>query len=365
MAAGIYIHVPFCRSKCPYCDFYSFVPQGDALDAYTARLLEVIAAWGDGTAVDTLYFGGGTPSLLGGDRLAALIGAVRRHFAVAADSEITREANPADDLYETLAAFAAAGGNRVSFGMQAGTAEALARLGRRHRVEDVPRAVLDARRAGIHNLSLDLMIGTPGQSDADALADVERALELSPQHLSAYLLKIEPDTPFGKHPPADIADEEAVADRYLAVCEAIEKGGLSQYEISNFAREGFESRHNSKYWDLTPYLGIGPAAASFWQGKRLLYPRDFEGFLGGNTPVEETDAAIPAGSPEEYLLLRLRTVKGLSAADYRARFGTDLPKNWRDTARKLPSSLIVCDADGIRLTRRGFLLSNAIIAEFL
>lgn len=365
---GLYIHVPFCLSKCPYCDFYSLPgPDEEALDAYAAAVRGSLRAWAARIArpADTLYFGGGTPSLLGGRRLAALIQTAREAFGLAG-AEITLEANPADDLAETLRAFAAAGGNRLSLGMQSAFPQELRLLGRRHRPADVERTAADARRAGIGNLSLDLMLGLPGQTAAGVEEEAAVCAELGAAHVSAYLLKIEAGTPFAaRRDSLCLPDEDAGADLYLAAAEALERQGCRQYEISNFSRPGRESRHNLKYWDLQPYLGIGPAAHSFLNGKRFAYPRDLAGFLAGNPPVPEEEGPFPPGSREEYLMLRLRLAEGVTEAGFSARFGGRLPAAWRERAAGLPARLAEMDAEGIRLTREGFLVSNAILGRLL
>lgn len=360
---GIYIHVPFCKSKCPYCDFYSITAcDGDLMDRYTAALCGSFRPFA-GVKADTLYFGGGTPSLLGGARIGRLIEECVKLFSLT-DAEITLEANPSDDLANTLKAFAAAGGNRLSLGMQAAEDRELEALGRRHRMADLIRTAEDARRAGLSNLSLDLMLATPGQTreSVDKAAAVCR--ELGASHVSAYLLKIEPGTPFAAHPPA-LPDEDGAADRYLYACETLERAGYVQYEISNFAVPGYESRHNLKYWNAEPYLGFGPAAHSFYGGKRWAYPRDLTGFLAGIPPEPEEEGDIPAGGPEEYAMLRLRLTAGLTEAGFAARFGVPLPDLWRRRAAALPPALVCADGAGIRLTRQGLLLSTPLIARIL
>ena len=365
---GLYVHTPFCVSKCPYCDFYSLPLTGeDALDAYLAGVLASMERWAESHpfAADTLYFGGGTPALLGGDRLAAVIRRADDLFGLLGNTpEITLEANPADNLADTLAAFAAAGGNRLSLGMQSAVPAELRLLGRRHIPADVARTVADARRAGIGNISLDVMLGISGQTQQSALQSVERAADLGAAHVSAYLLKIEPDTPYGHRPPP-LPEEDATADLYLAAMERLDGLGYRQYEISNAAKPGCESRHNLKYWDSQPYLGIGPAASSCFAGRRFTYPRDTAYFLSGGAPVDDPDEGAPVGSPAEYALLRLRLSAGLTADGFRRRFGTDIPADWLANARRLPPNLVAVDADGIRLTREGFLLSNSLICHIL
>lgn len=368
---GLYIHVPFCVSKCPYCDFYSLAgsSSGDQMELYTTAVEREMERWHRlfPQPADTLYFGGGTPSLLGGKRLARLIDRAAGLWGLSG-AEITLEANPGDELAPLLAAFAAAGGNRVSLGMQAVTQAELAALGRRHTHPQTVAAAQAVHRAGIANLSLDVMLGIPHQTTATAVQAVDEAARLGATHLSAYLLKIEEGTPFadrGRH--LCLPDEDELADRYLAVADAAQAAGYRQYEISNFAQPGRESRHNLKYWDQRPYLGIGPSAHSYLNGRRWYYPRDLRGFLQGAQPLPESTTPTPAAdsSPEEYLMLRLRLTQGILEKDFLARFGQPLPAVWRKRARALPPSLIVEDPEGIRLTRSGFLVSNAIIARLL
>ena len=366
---GLYVHIPFCISKCPYCDFYSLAaPTEELLERYTDAVISAMDRWSQRLPLqaDTLYFGGGTPSLLGGERLARIIRHAARRFSLfdGRAPEITMEANPADDLRDTLAAFADAGGNRLSLGMQSAILDELQALGRRHSLTQLERAVADARAVGLDNLSLDLMLGVPGQTVATATASATRMAQLGARHVSAYMLKLEPDTPYGKCPPS-LPDEDTVADIYLSVMEGLEADGYRQYEISNLAQPGFESRHNLKYWDSRPYLGLGPAASSCLAGSRFSYPRDIRRFMDGGEPMVETDDVIPTGSREEYAMLRLRLTDGLQNAAFESRFGEPMPAEWGRRAACLPSSLVIVNADGIHLTRQGFLVSNSLIRHIL
>lgn len=361
---GLYIHVPFCVSKCPYCDFYSKIDRNDeTLDAYTAAVCREFARY-PAQPIDTVYFGGGTPSLLGGARLTRILEAAQAHFSLCDGTEITLEANPADNLRGTFATFAAAGGNRISLGMQSGQAHLLSALGRRHTPADVTRTVQDIAAAGIDNFSLDLMLALPHQTATDIERDVALCTAFGATHVSAYLLKIEPNTPFAKYDLA-LPDEDAAADMYLLACERLQAAGYRQYEISNFAVTGFESRHNGKYWDGDSYIGIGPAAHSFWDNRRFAYPRDLAAFINGVTPITEENTGIAVGSDAEYAMLRLRRTDGIDATAFRQKFGRDIPVLWRQNADKLPSTLVTQDAQGIRLTRAGFLLSNVLTARIL
>lgn len=364
---GLYVHVPFCVSKCPYCDFYSLPnPSSEMLDAYARRVCETLDTWANrlpDTVADTLYFGGGTPSLLGGERLVTIVRCARERFGLTA-AEITLEANPADDLYDTLTRFSAVGGNRLSLGMQSACSAELTLLGRRHTPSDMHRAVADAKRAGIDNVSVDIMLGVSGQTLETATESAKLTRELGASHVSAYLLKVEPNTPYGKCAPP-LPDEDATADLYLATMGTLDSLGYRQYEISNTALPGHESRHNLKYWTGQPYLGIGPSASSYIGDKRFVYPRDLAAFLRGDEPIDEPCGLIAVGSPTEYALLRLRLSAGLDAAEYTARFGEPMPSAWVERAAALPKQLVCCDEQGIRLTREGFLLSNTLINRIL
>lgn len=363
---GLYLHVPFCKSKCPYCDFYSIVPDDSTMGAYTDALCRSLYTWKNRlpeTVADTLYLGGGTPSLLGGKRLQTILAAARQTF-VTDGAEVTLEANPADDLGELFKAFAAAGGNRVSMGLQAGDDRTLQALGRRHSLHDAERACRAVADAGISRLSLDMMLAVEGQTAADVRRTAAYIDTLGAGHASAYLLKIEPGTPFAAR-TLSLPDEDEAADLYLAAVDALASHGFAQYEISNFAKNGAVSRHNLKYWNSEPYLGLGPAAHSFVDGKRFAYPRDIGAFLNSCEPTAESPetTAFAENSPEEYALLRLRLTDGLTEVDFAARFGESIPTVWRDRAARLPKPLVTVDADGIRLTPEGFLVSNAIFAQ--
>ncbi len=366
MKQGIYIHVPFCTSKCPYCDFYSLTTADATLkDAYVDALCREMQKKA-GVQADTLYFGGGTPTLLGGKRIARLTETARACFAIPDTAEITLEGNPADFLYDTFAAFAAAGGNRLSLGMQSADAEILKTLGRRHTPADVVRTVEDARRVGIDNISLDMMLAVPGQTRAHIEQDIAACAALGALHISAYLLKVEENTPFFRMgEQLALPDDDTAAEYYLFAVDTLEKYGYRQYEISNFAKAGYESRHNLKYWRLEPYVGFGPAAHSFDGGKRWYYPRDIKAFIDGEPPIIDTDGGIAVGSETEYAMLRLRLREGLRAADFYERFGERIPTAWMSAAAALPRSLVKIDETGIALTPEGFLVSDAVLIRIL
>lgn len=353
------MHIPFCRAKCGYCDFYSLVGDDATKTAYTAEVCRRLSGLRGRTA-DTLYVGGGTPSQLGGSRIARIIEAARP--LLTADAEITVEANPCDDMAAFLPAVAAAGVNRLSLGMQSAVDKELALLTRRHNFEQVANAVATARAAGINNISLDLMIGIEGQTPQSLCYSIDRCAELGADHISAYMLKLEEGTPFHSRGAGCFASADEAADLYLLACERLSSHGYLQYEISNFCRGGRRSRHNLKYWLGQPYIGIGPAAHSCDGGRRYYYERDLSAFLAGAQPVDDG----PGGGEEEYIMLRLRLTDGIDLDELAAQFGAASAERVSRRAEPLArAGLIKCDGRHLALTPRGMLVSNSIIGRFI
>jgi oxygen-independent coproporphyrinogen-3 oxidase len=363
---GIYIHVPFCaQGKCPYCDFYSLRVTNELKEKYIAAVQKNISGYTLQAAdrvVDTVYFGGGTPALLG-EGLARLLYSVQENFVVTPDAEITFEANPAGIGHDTLKVLHQAGFNRLSLGMQSAVPEELAALGRQHTPQDVVRAVEDARKVGFGNISLDLMLCVPGQTRKTLLDSVDFAARLSPQHISAYLLKIEKGTHYYDiKETLNLPDDDEQAEMYLVACEALEARGYKQYEISNFASLGFESRHNLKYWDCGEYLGFGPAAHSFFDGGRFYYSRCLDGYIKGEPPVLDGDG----GKLEEYIMLRLRLNEGINEVELLRRYGADFSIFDKEKIAALErAELLEIKGGRLALTRKGFLVSNSVITELL
>ncbi len=363
---GIYIHVPFCNKKCPYCDFYSLSGKNEWMDAYTEALKKTLSTHAEAHGkerVETVYFGGGTPNLLGSKRLAALLGQVKSCFDLAPAAEVTLEANPTNLPPDFFRAVYAAGFNRLSMGMQSAHPDELCLLGRRHTPEDVKRAVQAARDADFSNISLDLMLGLPGGSRKKLLGSIEFAAALGPEHISSYILKIEPGTPFSYRELA-LPDDDETAGQYLFMVEELSKRGYGQYEISNFARPGRESRHNLVYWHGEEYLGFGPGAHSFYGGKRFFYPRDLDAFLRGEPPCPDGEG----GDFSEYAMLNLRLSEGLSREKCTARFGEEGSRGFEklfQNAKKCPPYLLRADRYNISFTVEGFLVSNALLLRLL
>lgn len=361
---GLYLHIPFCRSKCPYCDFYSFRGSETDMDKYCAALQKKISesAAALQCKAETLYIGGGTPSVLGAERLKSLVNQAKQDF-LTAEAEVTVECNPyklPPDFFKELAAV---GVNRVSLGLQSAVDTERRTLGRLSDRQTVEAAVKAAQTAGIHNISLDVMLGVPDQTEKSLAETLNFCLSLGVPHISAYILKLEENTPFWRRREQyHFPDDDKTADLYLQLCETLETGGRMQYEISNFAKSGFESRHNLKYWHCEEYLGLGPAAHSFLNGKRFYFPRDFEALLKGDAPVPDGSG----GDFTEYAMLALRLTEGLRESKVQARFGHKIPDEMRKKAKIfVQNGYMTADEDRIALTRNGFLLSNAILAEIL
>ena len=372
---GIYIHVPFCRSKCMYCDFYSLTDKDDKLmDRYLEAICRHIRETGPltpGYRVDTVYFGGGTPSFFGAEGMTAILTAIRKSFDVAGRAEITFEANPDSISPRLLRRLKSEGFNRVSLGVQCDDDEILKKLGRPHNYEQVVNAVKRIRRAGYKNLSLDLIYGLPGQTPEAWERTLQHVLELDPEHISCYGLKVEEGTPLYEcRDFCDLPDDDAQADMYLAAVEILRRRGYRQYEISNFAKRGMASKHNLKYWMGGEYLGFGPDASSDFAGKRFTIIRDLQGYIegirtGGQVlrEVQEVPARERAG---EYLMMRLRTSAGISREEYENRFLLSFePLEDVLTAAAARNHAVTNKKGGWRLTPEGFLVSNSIISDLL
>ncbi len=363
---GIYIHVPFCRSKCPYCDFYSLRVGDEAMDAYTAALLRHIATAPTEKA-DSVYLGGGTPTLLGPRRLSRILEAVAAHFPLSKDCEITAEANPRAAEGDTIAALGRLGFTRVSFGMQSAVSSELRLLGRRHTREEVAQSVELARQGGIDNISLDVMLGVIGQTAPSLSQTLDFAASLKPTHISAYILKVEEGTVYNS--PrflSQIPDEDTQVDLYLAAVEGLSSLGFHQYEISNFAKPGYESRHNLKYWRCQEYLGFGPAAHSYYGGRRFALPRDLESFCKapgfGDIPF---DGVCDGGGFFEEFMLGLRLAEGINLDQLGSRFSVDVSPLERACPPLERRGLLCLNGHHLSLTTEGFLLSNSIISHLL
>ena len=371
---GIYIHIPFCRSKCDYCDFYSLAGREDRMDDYQKALIAQItesAPLARGYSVNSVYIGGGTPTWYGEKRLCELLRLINKKFKVAKDVEITMEANPDSVTEKGLRTLRRAGVNRVSLGMQSACDRELQDIHRPHTFQQVSAAVAAARKAKIKNLNLDLIFGLPGQTEDSWHESVEAALALSPEHLSCYGLTVEEGTPLaGRVARGErLPDDDMQASLYLWTVERLAKAGYEQYEISNFAKPGCQSRHNLKYWMGREYMGFGAAAHSDFGGCRYAYVRDLEGYirgvLDGDRLLSESEMIPPRERGCEYLMLRLRTTLGIEEWEYRREFYMNFDPIAAKLSEYEQKGWAVRVGRRWRLTPEGFLLSNRLIGEIL
>ena len=371
---GIYIHIPFCRSKCQYCDFYSIGGSRDLrlVDNYLQALMQHFKETGPRATdyvVDTVYFGGGTPSFFGADNLRRIFAELQHRFRVDKDAEITFEANPDSVSSGLLKKLRAEGFNRMSLGVQSDRDDVLQKLGRPHSYEQAVNAVKLARSCGFDNISLDLMYGLPSQTASQWEETLRHVLRLRPEHMSCYGLKVEEGTPLWEYKDeANLPSDEVQAEMYLKTVDILETAGYRQYEISNFAKPGFESRHNLKYWMGDEYIGFGPAAASDFAGKRYTNNPDIQNYIRGilkqDVPIlSECDTVPPRERAGEYVMLRLRTTKGISPEEYEKNYLMPFEPLLDAIVPLAEKGLFVQDGDRWVLTPTGFLVSNQIIGR--
>jgi oxygen-independent coproporphyrinogen-3 oxidase len=377
--AGVYIHIPFCRSRCSYCDFATGQYESELSERYVRALAKEVSTFdaaraGETNEVETIYFGGGTPSLLTPAQVQQILEAVRARFRVGADAEVTLEMNPGTVTPEVAAGFRAAGVNRASFGLQTFDDEQLRRLGRTHTSDDARRTLSVLRDANFTNVSFDLIAGLPEQSIEQWSRNMDEALALRPEHLSLYLLEVHEGTPladqlrrgFWQQPDPDTA-----AAMYELMLERTARAGYEHYEISNFCLAGRESRHNLKYWTAEPYFGFGCSAHSYdgrasrWSNERdtLRYTEMIE---RAGSAIVETTSLTARDREAESLFLGLRLMRGVNLSKHRAQFGADVrATHAADLARFRDAGLVELDDDTLRLTRAGALLSNEVFAAFV
>ena len=361
---GIYIHVPFCRHKCPYCDFYSKAGGEQEFDRYTERLCSQITDFSEDKNIvaDTVYFGGGTPTVIGADRITKIIKSVRNSFDLnISEVEITVEVNPEKKDIDFGLLFSS-GCNRISIGLQSTNDNELRFLGRMHNTEDAARCIRSANNAGFENISLDLMIALPGQTNESLRRSVDFCASHGAKHISAYILKVEEGTVFYQNmDKLNLPDDEHISDMYEYLCSLMKEYGYSHYEISNFCKAGYESKHNLKYWHDEEYIGFGPSSHSFLSGRRFYRPANLSRFYNGEI--------IPdggGGDIEEFIMLGLRLSEGITNDRFRMHFGFDIPEKYINRAKRFEAvGLTKILGNGFTLTEKGFMVSNSLIVEIL
>ena len=361
---GVYIHIPFCRSKCYYCDFFSGKAKEEDFDKYTALLKERIKYWGNISkeTVSSVYIGGGTPSILGAERLCDILTAVEKSFKVSSEAEITVEVNPESGKSLDFNKLRKVGFNRISIGMQSSHESELKALGRIHSPEDVRITVKAAKDGGFKNISLDIMMGIPNQTLTSLKKSIDFCAFCGVTHVSSYILKIEPGTKlYSEKEKLSLASEDETTELYLSAVDYLERLGYNQYEISNFAVPTFESRHNTLYWKCGEYIGIGPSAHSFYKGKRFHYERDTKQFAENITVEDGT-----GGNEEEYIMLSLRLKTGLVFKEYEERYNKVLSPVFKSKIKKYTETgFLEGDDNHVCFTPKGFLVSNSIICDLI
>lgn len=374
-AAGLYVHIPFCSSRCSYCDFATGLYQGELAERYVRALIrEIGSSEYRGAVVDTIYFGGGTPSLLSPSQLDRILTTVHDVFAIDTSAEVTLEINPGSVNTEKLRAFRSLGINRASFGAQTFADAELAKLGRSHSVADTLRTFAELKASGFENISFDLIAGLPGQTLEGWQHNIKQALALHPEHLSFYLLEVHSGTPLAEHIRRSLQpepDDDLAGVMYQWMLEQAADAGYEHYEISNLCRPGFQSRHNVKYWTGAPYYGFGCSAHSYdgaskrWSNQRdvLKYAELVE---SGTTPVVQEQQLSREDVRAEALFLGMRMMRGIDMHAFSETFGVDLRDEYgADLDRFCKAGLLEFDGDLMRLTRNGALLSNEVFAAFV
>lgn len=371
---GLYLHIPFCKQKCDYCDFYSLVGSQKQMDDYLKALilhLEEAAPRTEGYIVDTVYIGGGTPSVLGEERLRQLLKTVEREYCLDRHCEFTVEVNPDSVTARLLKTLYKGGANRISMGVQSCHDEELHMLNRPHNFAQAQEAVQIIRRARFTNLNLDLIFGLPGQSLEQWQESVEAVLALEPEHLSLYGLMLEEGTPlWERRGELLLTSDDAQADMYLWAVDRLAQAGYNQYEISNFAKEGKRSRHNLKYWMNREYMGFGPGAHSDFGGRRYSYVRNLEqyvdGMFNGGKIVDSSELIPFEERSYEYLMLRMRTVTGIDGVEYNHTFRMNFaPLEEKLKFYREHGWAVEEESGRWHFTPQGFLLSNQLIGELL
>lgn len=374
--SSLYIHIPFCRSKCPYCSFLSWPNQEELYPRFVASLLKEAVRWRDERVISplsTLFLGGGTPTALAAGELVTIARTCFDLFGLEEKAEISIEANPQTVDEKILASLYGGGFNRISLGAQSLQDQELRALGRRHSAAEVARAVRRARAAGFDNINLDLMYGLPGQSPRSWRQTLEMALEMAPPHLSLYELSIEPGTPFHRRQEQGdlpLPDDEAVADMDQITASLCRQAGLRQYEISNYARPGYECRHNINYWQNGEYAGLGAGAVACIAGRRqqkIREPRRYcDAIEAGESAVQEEECLDGEASLRETVVMGLRMVAGISRAEIRRRYGCDVSEYYGAILTRLADQgLLELTAERLRLTATGRRFANQVMADLV
>lgn len=373
---GLYVHIPFCKNKCAYCDFYSVTGNAD-YSKYTDALVLHMQDYSNSAKeriVDTVYIGGGTPTVLPKENMLDVLYGINRNFKLSKNCEFTIEANPATVNSSDLRKYKKYGVNRISFGMQSANDDELKALGRIHRFDDVIKSFKAAKSAGFENISADLMYGIPLQTSESLIDSISRLIKLGPTHISLYGLKIEEGTPFAKRKDSlNLPDEDTEYNMYCAAVEFLAENGYKQYEISNFAKEGYESKHNLRYWNCEEYLGLGPGAHSYFNCNRFSFKKDISLYINAllheHAEIDLTDEKYyisPSERVGEYIMLQLRLSKGINTVDFRTKFGLDFEQMYKKELKLYTDGGFMKKTPaGYAFTLKGMYVSSYILSSML
>lgn len=373
---GLYIHVPFCKQKCNYCDFYSLGCSESKIPEYVSALckhMEREASRYKDYEIDTVFFGGGTPSLITPNDFERLTNQMKKCFHITQGAEFSIEANPGTLSREKLNCYKKCGVNRLSIGLQSTDDGCLKALGRIHTLEEFKSSYFLARQCGFDNINVDVMYGLPNQTLRDLEKTITDVCEFNPEHVSAYCLKIEENTPFyNLRQTLVLPSDDEESQMYFALCDRLEKNGYLQYEISNFAKKGARCVHNLKYWLSEEYVGFGPSAHSYFQGKRYYYENSLENYIKtldcvDNLPerIYEEDTELSVNGKDEYVMLKMRLSDGVNEKEFFDRFGTSFISEYSDILKYVSDGFVKYENEAYSFTPKGFFVSNHILSKIL
>lgn len=373
---GLYIHIPFCKQKCNYCDFYSLGCQENNIPSYIDALCEHIkkeAPLYKEYEIDTIFLGGGTPSLIEIKDLEKLVKVIKGNLSITQGAEFSIEANPGTLTKEKLACYVKNGVNRISIGLQSTNNDELMTLGRIHNFEKFEESYTLARKCGISNINIDIMYGLPNQTIEDLAKTIKDVCDFNPEHISAYCLKIEENTPFYKmRDSLTLPNDDEEYEMYIYLCSELAKYGYEQYEISNFSKKGFRCIHNLKYWLSKEYVGFGPSAHSFFKGKRYYYESNIKNYIKSLESVDklpkrlyEEETSLSENSTDEYIMLKMRLSDGVNEQEFKEKFGTDFISEYPNILNYIKDGYIKNVNNSYAFTPKGFFVSNYILSQIL
>lgn len=365
---GLYIHIPFCYKKCSYCDFVSFGGRSEFLPSYLHALKNEALNF-KGENIKTVFIGGGTPSLMSTEQIEDICSFIHNNFNVSADAEFTMEANPQSLTLEKLKACKNGGVNRISLGAQSLSDDVLTTIGRSHTLNELEYAIENIKNSGFNNFNLDLIFALPGQNLEMWRKTILKAVDYDPTHISCYSLILDPQTPMGAafaRGELSVPDEETERQMYKAINEILSSNDIYQYEISNYAKKGFECKHNINYWQANEYIGLGCAAHSYYKGTRYRNTTNLKTYISGRDIIRDKENLTLTDMQEEFLMLGLRMNRGISISEYNNKFSCDFKNKFNKTITKLNKAQLIDIKEGrLFLTEKGLDLCDSVVLEFV